>query len=84
MVYGDHHIYKVKEIKQLCQLMASLGEDVYVLTTEKDGVKLTSRKHIPEELQRRLFVVPIELNFRDNNSQAFVYKLKQELKNKSL
>ncbi|MBQ2247648.1 MAG: tetraacyldisaccharide 4'-kinase [Tidjanibacter sp.] len=84
VVYGDHHIYKVKEIKQLCQLMASLGEDVYVLTTEKDGVKLTSRKHIPEELQRRLFVVPIELNFRDNNSQAFVYKLKQELKNKSL
>ncbi len=82
--YGDHHVYKVKEIRQLKELMESLGKDVYILTTEKDGVKLTSRKQIPAELQRRLFVMPIELNFRDNNAPLFVGKLKQELQNKKL
>lgn len=82
--YGDHHVYKVKEIRQLKELMENLGKDVYILTTEKDGVKLTSRKQIPAELQRRLFVMPIELNFRDNNAPLFVGKLKQELQNKKL
>lgn len=82
--YGDHHVYKVKEIRQLKELMESLGKEVYILTTEKDGVKLTSRKQIPAELQRRLFVMPIELNFRDNNAPLFVGKLKQELQNKKL
>lgn len=82
--YGDHHVYKVKEIRQLKELMESLGKDVYILTTEKDGVKLTSRKQIPAELQRRLFEMPIELNFRDNNAPLFVGKLKQELQNKKL
>lgn len=84
VAYGDHHIYKVKEIRALAERVASLGEDVMVVTTEKDGVKLTSRKHIPEELQRRLYILPIEINFRDNDSLKFVELLKKELKNKKL
>lgn len=82
--FGDHHIYKVKEIRALAKRVASLGENVVVVTTEKDGVKLTSRKHIPEELQRRLYVMPIELNFRDGDATVFVERLKYELKNKKL
>lgn len=84
VAYGDHHIYKVKEIKALKELVERHGEGVVVVTTEKDGVKLTSRKHIPEELQRALYVLPIEINFRDGDSALFVEKLKNELNNKKL
>lgn len=84
MTFSDHHIYKVKEIRALAEKVASLGENVVVVTTEKDGVKLTSRKHIPEVLQKRLFVLPIELNFRDGDADVFMEKLKYELKNKKL
>lgn len=84
VAYGDHHIYKVKEIKSLKELVERHGEGVVVVTTEKDGVKLTSRKHIPEELQRALYVLPIEINFRDGDSALFVEKLKNELNNKKL
>lgn len=84
VIYGDHHIYRVKEIKALAERVKALGENVVVVTTEKDGVKLTSRKHIPAELQKRLFVLPIELNFRDGNGSKFIEKLKYELKNKKL
>ncbi|MBO7300775.1 MAG: tetraacyldisaccharide 4'-kinase [Tidjanibacter sp.] len=82
--FSDHHIYRVKEVRALAEKIRALGDDVVVVTTEKDGVKLTSRKHIPEDLQRRLFVSPIELNFRDGDAGVFIEKLKHELKNKKL
>lgn len=82
VAYGDHHIYKVKEIRALKEMVERHGEGVVVVTTEKDGVKLTSRKHIPEALQRVLYVLPIEINFRDGDSALFVEKLQNELKNK--
>ncbi len=82
--YSDHHIYKVREVRQIDELVAKYGPNVVVLTTEKDGVKLTSRKHIPERLQRVLYVMPIELNFRDGDSLIFLDKLKTELNNKKL
>jgi tetraacyldisaccharide-1-P 4'-kinase len=72
----------VKEIRQLQRLIESYGEKAVVITTEKDGVKLTSRKHIPKELQERLYVLPIELNFRDGDEKQFVSKVISELKNK--
>ena len=82
--FSDHHIYKVREVRKIMDVVARYGEDVVVITTEKDGVKLTSRKYIPQELQQRLFVQPIELNFRDGNSGAFIERLKKELQNKKL
>ncbi|MBQ1214531.1 MAG: tetraacyldisaccharide 4'-kinase [Tidjanibacter sp.] len=82
IAYGDHHTYRVKEIRQLQRLIESYGEKAVVITTEKDGVKLTSRKHIPKELQERLYVLPIELNFRDGDEKQFVSKVISELKNK--
>ena len=84
VAYGDHHIYKVKEIKALKELVERHGEGVVVVTTEKDGVKLTSRKHIPEALQRALYVLPIDIHFRDGDSALFVEKMKNELNNKKL
>ena len=84
LAFGDHHIYKVKEIRTLADIVARHGEGTVVVTTEKDGVKLTSRKHIPDSLQKVLFVQPIELNFRDGDAKEFIDRLKKELKNKKL
>lgn len=83
IVFGDHHTYKVRDIKRIVEAVESHGENTIVITTEKDGVKLTSRKYIPEELQRRLFVLPIEINFRDGDEARFVKKLNHEIKVKN-
>ena len=80
IVFNDHHTYKVRDVKHIAERVASHGPNTIVITTEKDGVKLTSRKYIPEELQRRLFVLPIEINFRDGNESEFFDKLNYEIK----
>lgn len=80
----DHHTYRVRDINRLMDKVVEQGEKAVVITTEKDGVKLTSRKHIPAELQKRLYVMPVELNFRDGDAAQFVQKLKYEIKNNKL
>ena len=84
ITFDDHHTYKVRDIKHIAEVVKAHGENTIVITTEKDGVKLTSRKYIPEELQRRLFVLPIEINFRDANSAKFIEKLIYEIKTPKL
>lgn len=80
----DHHAYRIRDINRLKNRVAEIGKNAIVVTTEKDGVKLTSRKHIPSELQQRLYVMPVELNFRDGDKAEFVRKLKYEIKSKKL
>ena len=81
--YADHHNFTRSELKHIEQTYAAIdAADKLIITTEKDGVKLTSRKHIPKELQERLYVLPIELNFRDGDEKQFVSKVISELKNK--
>ncbi len=82
VAFGDHHTYRVKEIRHLAKLVEEYGEKAVIITTEKDGVKLTSRKHIPKELQEKMYVLPIKLNFRDGDEAQFIDKVIAELKNK--
>lgn len=84
IVFGDHHNYKVRDIRKIMESLELYGKNIVVVTTEKDGVKLTSRKYIPERLQRRLFVLPIEINFRDGDSDKLIQKIKNELKDKKI
>lgn len=84
VAFKDHHNYRVKDIRHLVELVEFYGKNVVVMTTEKDGVKLTSRKHIPEKLQRRLFMQPIEINFRDGDQEKLLDKIRNELNNKKI
>ncbi|MDY3978550.1 MAG: tetraacyldisaccharide 4'-kinase [Tidjanibacter sp.] len=80
--YPDHHTYRVGEVRHLAHELNRLGDDVMLVTTDKDGVKLTSRKHIPKELQSRLFTLPIAVRFRDGDEQQFLDTLKKEIENR--
>ncbi|MCC8087657.1 MAG: tetraacyldisaccharide 4'-kinase [Rikenellaceae bacterium] len=78
--YADHHSYKVRDIHKLKKILSSLPQDTAVLVTEKDAVKLTSRKKIPLEVQRRLFFVPVEVAFLDGGEIGFKRQLEQYVK----
>ena len=57
-----------------------LGEDVVVVTTEKDAVKLTNRKRVPVSLQKRLYVMPVYINFRDMDDEKFIQNIINDVK----
>ena len=53
LTFDDHHTYRLSDMRRLEALFAAYP-DAVVLTTEKDAVKLTNRKKVPEAVQQRL------------------------------
>ena len=47
LTFDDHHTYRLSDMRRLEALFAAYP-DAVVLTTEKDAVKLTNRKKVPE------------------------------------
>ncbi len=75
----DHHVYKVRDVKQLESLLEAHPEAV-IITTEKDAVKLTNRKKISEELQRRLYYLPINISFIEESETDLLSKLEEDVR----
>lgn len=75
----DHHVYKVRDIKLLSQHLSQHPEAV-VVTTEKDAVKLTNRKRIPELLQQRLYYLPINISFIEDSETDLLSKLEEDVR----
>lgn len=75
----DHHVYKVRDVKQLQELVEQYPEAV-IITTEKDSVKLTNRKKIPVELQQRLYFLPINISFIEDSDTDLLNKLEEDVR----
>ncbi len=83
LVYPDHHVYRKSDIARLISVLASHPSDTVVLITEKDYVKLTNRKNIPQELLAKLYYLPIELEFLNNEKADFFNKLDEDVRENS-
>lgn len=75
----DHHVYRVRDVKNLCTLLEQHPEAV-VVTTEKDAVKLTNRKKIPVALQQRLYYLPINISFIEDSETNLLSKLEEDVR----
>lgn len=75
LIFSDHYSYTVKDLKAMEAALKKGGENTYIITTEKDSVKLSGSKKIPSHIQSRLYYIPITVefvdNFRDNTESIF-------------
>ena len=74
LTFDDHHTYRLSDMRRLEALFAAYP-DAVVLTTEKDAVKLTNRKKVPEAVQQRLYYVPIHVSFVADSESEFLRQL---------
>lgn len=81
-LFRDHHIYRVRDLRKIEEELASLPPDTVIMTTDKDAVKLTNRKKIPAELQRRLYRVPVEISFFEGDESKFQMKLRENIRSR--
>ena len=51
-----------------------------IVTTEKDAVKLTNRAKIPEEIQRGIYYLPINISFIEDSATDFLQKLEEDVR----
>ncbi len=63
--FPDHHNFKSNDIRQITQSSDS-NPTAVIMTTEKDRQRiLDSKNKIPETYQKKMFQVPIEVDFLD-------------------
>ncbi|MDR1756313.1 MAG: tetraacyldisaccharide 4'-kinase [Culturomica sp.] len=61
--YSDHHRFGKKEVREIERIFAEIRDpDKYILTTEKDAVRLRESE-LPEEIKQQIFYIPVEPEF---------------------
>ena len=73
--FPEHPVYRVRDLRKVVDTLELLPPDNAVITTEKDGVKLTNRKQIPEVIQQKLYTIPVKLLFADGEEDKFIKPL---------
>lgn len=79
-LFPDHHVYKVRELKDIEEKLNGAEDSTIIVTTEKDAVKLCNRKKIPQALQDRLYVLPVKTTFPEGDERQFVQRIVSDLK----
>lgn len=79
MTFDDHHVYKVRDTKAMSAMLEKYPE-AYVVTTEKDAVKMFSSKKIPEAVCRRLYYIPVKMTYIEESDKDFLQNLEKDVK----
>lgn len=79
--FPDHHVYSVGDIEKIVERLKKYPEAV-LLTTEKDAVKLRRSSRVPDIIRKRLFYMPMLMEFIDGSDHDFLGTLKLELDGK--
>lgn len=79
LTFDDHHVYKVRDTK-LMEEMLEKHPEAYMVTTEKDAVKMFSSKKMPEAVRRRLYYIPIRMTYIEESDKDFLQNLEKDVK----
>ncbi|MDE6183014.1 MAG: tetraacyldisaccharide 4'-kinase [Rikenellaceae bacterium] len=75
LIYPDHYAYRNKDIAAMEAAVAKGDDNTVIIITEKDAVKLSAPEKIPENIRKRLYYMPISVefmtDFRHNNPKLF-------------
>lgn len=80
IVFPDHHPYRRRDLGLMERALENAPQGSVIVTTEKDAVKLTGSKKIPEKLRSKLFYQPLTVNFYDNSAHEFLEKIDNDVK----
>ena len=81
--FPDHHNFTKKDIESITDMVDEVDEEnKFILTTEKDAVRLRSLNYLSEEMKRMLYYIPVEVTFLINQEQySFNNKIVEHVRN---
>ena len=71
LAYGDHHVFKQKDIHHINETFASMPSPKVIITTEKDMVRLETTEGLSDEVRNNLYVLPIRIRFMLEGEATF-------------
>ena len=72
VTFGDHHAFSATDIARIQQAFDRCKTDKrMIVTTEKDAARLTNHPNLTETLKNNLYILPIKVEFLDEDKQLF-------------
>ncbi len=70
--YPDHYRFREKDLETICNAFNRLRSKVrYVITTEKDSVRLREFTNIAEPVKSAMYHIPVKIYFLNDDSNEF-------------
>lgn len=70
--FSDHHDFSEPDMRHIADEYDHLqGERKFIVTTEKDAVRLRANPYFPDRLKDRIFFLPIRVRFIDRGETPF-------------
>ncbi|MGM9804621.1 MAG: tetraacyldisaccharide 4'-kinase [Muribaculaceae bacterium] len=82
MQFDDHHYFTRRDFAYIMDYFKNMkGEQKYILTTEKDSVRIMNNPYFPPELRDYIYYIPIKVEFLPYENKDFMITV-QKLLNK--
>ncbi|MDE6555684.1 MAG: tetraacyldisaccharide 4'-kinase [Duncaniella sp.] len=84
--FADHHNFSASDLASIERDFNALeGEDKFIVTTEKDAVRLLNNPYFPHALKSKVFYVPIKVEFvNEEDSGKFTTILEKTIRDSRL
>ncbi len=70
--FPDHHAFSAKDMATIKQRFDQLGDKPKcIITTEKDATRLANHPNLDESLKSSIYVLPIEIEFLQDQQESF-------------
>ncbi len=81
MIFNDHHNFNHSDMTAIQKKFATIkSKDKFLITTEKDAVRLSNNPYFPPDMRARSFYLPISVEFVPHDGEDLASVLKQILR----
>lgn len=75
-VFSDHHNFTKKDIAIIAKRFREIkAHHKYIVTTEKDAVRIANNRYFPDDLKKFVYYLPINVSFDNDSADKFVADL---------
>ncbi len=83
--FGDHHNFTHTDMQSIEEKFNAMkGKNKFIITTEKDAMRLMNNPYFPHHLRKFIYYLPIQVTFEDYNDQPLDTVIKSQMRHNTL
>lgn len=83
--FTDHHNFTASDMEEISRLFDEIqAKNKFIVTTEKDAVRILNNPYFPHRLKKSIFYVPIKVEFIDRGEAEFTAGIEKTIRDSYL
>jgi len=83
--FNDHHNFTSSDMEEIAHTFDGLpGTNKYIVTTEKDAVRILNNPYVPHRLKKLIFYIPVKVEFISRGETEFTAGIEKTIRDSHL